>query len=127
MRIPPFKKFQFCGSILMACGLFNAGSVQSLMLLVGSIMVLVGLCGRMYLIHFLFRIPASNSVLKYLFIPMSAFLLMDMLIAYQPVGIQPGMWHYLLIWTGAVLGMTSFIHIITRRMLALPWQGEKQK
>lgn len=112
---------------MMACGLFNSGNVQSVMLLVGSFMVLAGLSGRMYLMHFLFRIPASNNVLKYLLIPMVAFLLMDTLIGYQPTGIQAGMWYYLLIWTGAVLGMMSFIRTMTRRMLGLPWQGQKQK
>ena len=125
MRIPPFKKLQFYGSILMACGLFNSVGVQSLMLLTGSLMVLLGVCGRMYLIHFLFHLPVSNTVFKYLLIPMLAFMVIDSLIGYQPVGMQSGMWFYLMIWSGAVLGATSFIHSFTRRILALPWQGQK--
>jgi hypothetical protein len=127
MRIPPIKKFQFFGSLLMFLGLLSSGSGQSLLLLAGSMLLLAALLTRMYLIHLLFHIPVSRHVLNYIFVPMTAFLAMGHMVGYQPAGITPGMWHYLLVWSGAVLGVSTFIHTVTRRLLALPWRQTGRK
>jgi len=106
----------------MLCGLCTSGKAEVLMVLLGSMIILAAMLVRMYLIHTLFRIPAANSLMNYVLIPMSAFLLVDALFGYQPEDIQPGMWYYMLIWFSAVLGISLFFHSITRRLLALPWR-----
>jgi len=127
MRIPPVKRLQFLGSILMLLGLCTTGKAQVLIILAGSMLILAAMLTRMYLIHTLFRIPPSNNLLNYVLIPMSAFLLVDSLFGYQPAEIPPGMWYYILIWFSAVMGISLFLHSITRRLLALPWRDSNPK
>jgi hypothetical protein len=127
IQILPFKKLQLFGSAIMICSLVYMGPAQSFLFLIGSILILASMLIRMYLIHVVFRIPVSNNVLSYLFIPMLSFLCVDLLTGYQPIGVSAGMWYYLLVWSAAVLGASIFIHSITRRLLALPWRGQDHK
>lgn len=127
MSIPQVKRLQLLGSLIMLAALVNQGVGQSLMLLSGSLLILASMLIRMYIIHILFKIPVARNLLNYVLIPMSTFLLVNGLLEFQPAGIQPGMWYYLLIWSSAVMGISVFIQTITRRLLARAWYKPKQR
>lgn len=115
------NRMQNLAVLLLVVGFFDKGLVQMAFMLTGSMLLLMSMMARMYTLHKLLRLPMRLSVLSYLFIPMSVFLLAGVALGHKPEMMSFGAWYYFLMWIGALLGCSLFFHKLSRRLTALPW------